>query len=403
MNLETFLASLIILGGLIIVGVYLLLKKFFLPGYDNAEKTIRDEFSKNREELTLLSKQNREEVNNYFKNFSDSVEQKLDRMKDTIENRLQRIQEDNTEKLEKMRETVDEKLHATLEKRLGESFKLVGDKLEQVYKGLGEMQSIAVGVGDLKKVLSNIKTKGTYGEGQLANLIEDILTPEQYGKNVATKKDSTDRVEFAIKIPNKSNDSGYIWLPVDAKFPLEDYEKLIDAQEKGDIEGIKQSSKNLEIRIKSEAKDIHDKYLDPPHTTDFGILFVPTESLFAEILKIPGLYDKIRRDFSVTITCPTTIQTILTSFQMVFRTIAVQNRSSEVWALLGAVKTDFGNFGGILEKTHKKLQEVSNTIDDAARKSRAIERRLKEVQKLPKSETVKLLETTDLEIEPEDE
>ena len=298
-----------------------------------------------------------------------------------------------------MRVTVDEKLHATLEKRFGESFKVVSDRLEAVHKGLGEMQTLALGVGDLKKVLSNVKSRGTWGEAQLSNLIEEILTPEQYEKNVKTKKSSKDNVEYAVKLPGNDDDVKQVWLPIDAKFPLEDYQRLVEAQEQGNLLLIEELSKSLEMRIKSEAKDIRDKYLDPPYTTDFGILFVPIESLYAEVLRRPGLFEQIRREYKVIIAGPTTTQVILNSLQMGFRTLTIQKRSSEVWTLLGAVKTEFGKFGDLLEKTHKKMQEASNTIEDAVTKTRTIERKLNKVQNLPVAEAEKLvLEAPDEEI-----
>jgi DNA recombination protein RmuC len=296
-----------------------------------------------------------------------------------------------------MRNTVDEKLHSTLEKRLGESFKLVSEQLESVHKGLGEMQSLASGVGDLKKILTNVKTRGILGEIQLENLLDQILTPEQYAKNVITKKGGNERVEFAIKLPgrNEKNDSE-VWLPIDAKFPREDYEKLIDAYEIGNLQLAEEAARQLETRIKAEARDIREKYLDPPQTTDFGIMFLPVESLYAEILRKPGLFEILQREFRVIVTGPTTLAALLNSLQMGFRTLAIEKRSSEVWALLGAVKTEFSKFNEILVKTQKKLQEASDTIESAAKKSRTIEKKLKDVQVLPSaSEPVNLLEEGD--------
>jgi DNA recombination protein RmuC len=291
-----------------------------------------------------------------------------------------------------MRATVDEKLHETLEKRLGESFKLVSERLELVHKGLGEMQSLALGVGDLKKVLTNIKTRGTWGEIQLGNLLEQILASEQYVKNVVTKKGSNERVEYAVKLPEG------VLLPIDAKFPQEDYQKLMEAQEQANPVLVEEFAKQLETRIKAEAKDIRDKYLDPPFTTDFGIMFLPIEGLYAEVLRRPGLADILQREYRVVLTGPSSLAALLNSLQMGFRTLAIQKRSSEVWTILGAVKAEFGKFGDLLEKTHKKLQEASNTIVDAAQKSRVIERRLKQVQEMPVTETGDLLsEMTDAE------
>ena len=372
-------------------------------------RALREEMGANREEIARSIKNFGDSVdrriftlaemqNKNFAGFSDKLgevieknDKKMEYVRETIEKRLENIQKDNSEKLEKMRETVDEKLHATLEKRLGESFKLVSERLELVHKGLGEMQTLASGVGDLKKVLQNVKTRGTWGEVQLGTLLDQIMTIEQYEKNVATKKDSNDRVEFAIKIPAKDEKLKNIWLPIDAKFPLEDFQNLIDAEEKCDITLIASLGKALEVRIKAEAKDIRDKYLDPPYTTDFGILFLPIEGLYAEVLRRPGLADTLQREYKVIITGPTTIAAILNSLQMGFRTLAIEKRSSDVWATLGAIKTEFSTFGDLLDKTHKKLQEVSNTIESASRKSRTIERKLNKAQEMPMPEIVKEL------------
>ncbi len=282
-------------------------------------------------------------------------------------------------------------MHATLEQRLGESFKLVSERLELVHKGLGEMQTLASGVGDLKKVLTNVKTRGTWGEIQLGNLLEQILSPEQYAKNVATKLGSNDRVEFAIKLPGKERDGEVVWLPLDAKFPQEDYQRLVEAAEQANVALVDETGKMLEARIKNEAKSIKEKYLDPPRTTDFAILFLPTEGLYAEIIRRIGLTDLLQREYRVTVAGPTTLAAILNSLQMGFRTLAIEKRSSEVWSLLGAVKTEFGRFGEILDKTQKKLQEASNTIETASRRSRAIEQKLKDVQQLPSTDATHLL------------
>ncbi len=336
------------------------------------ESVIKDEMSRNRLENNSGQKDTREELRGTLTTLTQSVEQ-----------RLTSLQQDNSVKLDQMRETVDEKLHATLEKRFGESFKLVSDRLDQVHKGLGEMQTIAVGVGDLKKVLANVKTRGTWGEAQLGNLIEEIMTTEQYEKNVMTKKGSRDAVEYAIKLPG-SGDSDHIWLPIDAKFPLDAYQNLVEAQESADTALMDETRKVFEARIKGEAKDIHTKYIDTPHTTDFGIMFVPVESMYGEVLRIPGLFEFIRREYKVIITGPTTIQAILNSLNMGFRTLAIQKRSSEVWDVLNSVKTEFGKFGDILEKTHKKLQEAGNTIESAMVRSRAIEKKLSKAGDAPK-------------------
>lgn len=335
------------------------------------ESVIKDEMSRNRMETNTGQKDTREELRGSLTVLTQAVEQKLTS-----------IQQDSSQKLELMRETVDEKLHATLEKRFGESFKLVSDRLDQVHKGLGEMQTIAVGVGDLKKVLANVKTRGTWGEAQLGNLIEEIMTSDQYEKNVMTKKGSRDAVEYAIKLPG-NGDVPHVWLPIDAKFPLEDYQKLVEAEEKGDLAVIDPLRKSLEARIKAEAKDIHTKYIDTPYTTDFGILFVPVESLYGEVLRIPGLFEFIRRDYKVIITGPTTIQAILNSLHMGFRTLSIQKRSSEVWETLGVVKKEFGKFGDLLEKTQEKLTQAGKTIEDAVKKTRTIEKKLDKVTGIP--------------------
>jgi len=384
-------------------------------GQSRLESIIKEEISQNRVEARENEKLTREEMRTSFKDFSQGTdkrlvefstaqsvnfdsfskkltdlteknENKMDLIKLTVENKLDNIQRDNSEKLEKMRETVEEKLEKTLETRLGEKFKMVSERLEQVHKGLGEMQVLASGVGDLKKVLTNVKSRGTWGEVQLGNLLEQILISEQYDKNVCTKKGSSDRVEFAIKIPGKDENVEFILLPIDAKFPIEDYQKLVDAQDNSDIELIDSLGKALEARIKSEAKDIKEKYLDPPYTTDFGILFLPIEGLYAEIIRRSGLVEFLQNTYKVVLSGPTTIAALLNSLQMGFRTLAIEKRSSEVWEILGAVKNEFGKFGEILEKTHKKLREATDNIETAARKSKGIERKLNKVQALPSSD-----------------
>ncbi len=387
---------------------------------EKTERTVKEEIARSRDENGNNARRLRDEVNISLKMLGDSLlarltehatlqknqldtfsgqinaltrsnEQKLDKMRDTFEERLALLQQDNNQKLEQMRATVDEKLHETLEKRLGESFKLVSERLELVHQGLGEMQSLAAGVGDLKKVLSNVKTRGVWGEISLAALLEQILTNEQYDKNVSTKKGSAERVEFAVKLPGRDADKKIVWLPIDAKFPQEDYQRLIEAQEQANPVLAEQAVRQLESRVKTEAKNIRDKYIDPPHTTDFGIMFLPTEGLYAEIIRRPGLCDTLLRECRVIVTGPTTLSALLNSLQVGFQTLAIEKRSSEVWALLGAVKNEFRKFSEILEKTHKKLQEASNTIDTAARKSRTIERKLKTVQELPATEASVLL------------
>ena len=332
-----------------------------------------------------------------LKGLTESNEKRLTEVRTAVEQKLKIMQEENATSLEKMRQTVDEKLQGTLEKRLGESFKLVSERLEAVYKGLGEMQTLAVGVGDLKRVLTNVKARGTWGEVQLERMLEQVLCPEQYGRNVVTKEGGGP-VEFAIKLPGRGDDKEEIvWLPIDAKFPNEDYLRLQDAQEKGDAELAEAAAKQLENRIKGNAGDICDKYLNPPKTTDFGILFLPTEGLFAEVVRRPGFPELLQREYKVVVAGPTTLWSILNSLQMGFRTLAIQQRSSEVWNLLAAVKTEFGKYGDLLAGVQKKLQEAANKIEDVSKRSRAIERKLRDVQELPASDAqgVLMIEGTD--------
>ena len=301
-------------------------------------------------------------------------------LRGTLHERLTEIQADTARKLEEMRKTVDEKLHATLEQRLGEKFNLVSNQLEQVHRGLGEMQNLASGVGDLKRVLTNVKTRGTWGEVQLGALIEQMLTPEQYERNVRTIPNSRDLVEFAIKLPGKDQT---VWLPVDAKFPKEDYERIMDAHDRADIEQIESAAKALELRIKQEAKSIREKYIEPPYTTDFGIMFLPTEGLYAEVLRRPGLADAIQREYRVIVSGPTSFSALLNSLQMGFRTLVIEKRTSEVWNMLGTVKTEFGKFGDVIEATQKKLDAASKQLESVGQRTRAINRKLKDVEALP--------------------
>ena len=339
-------------------------------------------------EIATLQKNQLDTFSRQFATANRADEERLERMRTTVEGQLKSLQEENSKKLDQMRSIVDEKLHATLEKRLGDSFKLVSERLEQVYKGLGEMHSLASGVGDLKRILTNVKTRGTWGEMQLGSLLERVLTTDQYAKNVATRKGSDERVEFAIKMPGSRESGGKtVWLPIDAKFPQENYQRLIDARERGDTAAADEAARLLVTGIKGEAKTIRSKYLEPPGTTDFAVMFLPVEGLYGEVLRIPGLFDTVQREYRVTITGPTTLAALLNALQMGFTTLAIEKRSSEVWGLLGTVKREFGRFGDLLDKTHKKLQEASNTIEDAARKSRTIERKLKNVQELPSPET----------------
>jgi DNA recombination protein RmuC len=322
---------------------------------------------------------------------TEAQAQRLLELRGGVETRLRELQSDNTAKLEEMRRTVDEKLHATLEQRLGESFKLVSERLEQVHRGLGEMQTLAAGVGDLNRMLTGVKTRGIWGEVQLGNLLEQLLTPQQYERNVATRRGSSERVEYAIRLPGRDSDGGIVWLPIDAKFPREDYERLLDAQERADAAAVEEAGRQLEIRIKREARDIRDKYLDPPNTTDFAILFLPTEGLYAEVLRRSGLGELLQRECRVTIAGPTTLTALLNSLQMGFRTLAIEKRSSEVWTVLGAVKTEFGKFGDVLAKTRKKLEEATNTIGSAETRTRAIERKLRGVEALPEAQVQPVL------------
>ncbi len=328
--------------------------------------------------------------NERLSSLTQSNEVRLEAVRATVEQRLELLRSDNAQKLEHIRTTVDEKLHATLEQRLGQSFRLVSDRLEQVHKGLGEMQSLAAGVGDLKKVLTNVKTRGTWGEVQLENLLEQILTATQYDKNVVTRPGSNERVEFAIRLPGRDPDGVPCLLPIDAKFPLTDYQNLVDAQERGEPAAVELYAKALERRIKDQAADIHAKYVSPPHTTDFAFLYLPVEGLYAEVLRRPGLADALQREYRVTIAGPTTLAAMLNSLQMGFRTLAIEQRSSEVWKRLAIVKTEFSKFGDILAATKSKLDLASKSIGDAEVRSRAITRQLRDVEELPANEIARL-------------
>lgn len=389
---------------------------------ERTDRTVREELARGREEAQNLGRQGREEniaavqalgdgllkrmselagfqksqldiFADQLKNLTSTNDARMEKLRETLQNRLQSIQEDNAKQLEQMRATVDEKLHDTLEKRLGESFKLVSDRLEQVQKGLGEMQTLANGVGDLKRVLTNVKTRGTFGEVQLGALLEQVLAPGQYGSNVETRKGSGQRVEFALRLPGRDGTEGsVVHLPLDAKFPQEDYLRLVDAQERADSVAAEEAGKLLERAIRLAATDIRDKYLDPPQTTDFGIMFLPTEGLYAEVLRRPALSETLQRELKVLVAGPTTLAALLNSLQMGFRTLAIEKRSAEVWNLLGAVRTEFGKFGEMLDKTSKKLQEAGNHIEAAATRTRQMERKLKNVQAMPSSEAHDLLD-----------
>lgn len=380
---------------------------------DKTEKTLREEMGLSRGELSSsmkglsdslisriseMSKLQQMQVDSMdtrMARLAETNEEKLEAMRKELESKLNSIMKDNSEKLEAMRMTVDEKLHDTLEKRLGDSFRLVSERLEQVHKGLGEMQILATGVGDLKKVLTNVKTRGIWGEIQLGNILEQILTPDQYYSNIATKKNSQEKVEFAIRLPGKGGDGEEVLLPIDAKFPQEDFQRMVEAGEKGDAAAMEEAAKQLENRIKAEAKRISEKYINPPVTTDFAIMFLPIESLYAEVAKRSGLIEHIQEKYKINISGPSTMAAFLNSLSMGFRTLAIQKRSSEVWALLGTVKSEFTKFGDILDKTNKKLQEASKTIEEATRKTRTIEKKLKNVEALPLEESAPALDAED--------
>jgi DNA recombination protein RmuC len=352
---------------------------------------ITDATTKTMGELANVQKGQLETMSSTIAKLSDSNEKKLEAIRLTVEGELRLMQADNARQLEQMRQTVDEKLQGTLEKRLGESFKQVSERLEQVHKGLGEMQTLATGVGDLKKVLTNVKTRGTWGEVQLGALLEQVLSPDQFAANVSTK-DAGERVEFAVRLPGQGTDKDEtVWLPIDAKFPVEDYQRLTEAQERADVEGVESAGKQLETRVKACARTISEKYLNPPKTTDFGVLFLPTEGLFAEVIRRTGLIETIQRESRVIIAGPTTLWSILNSLQMGFRTLAIQKRSSEVWNLLAAVKTEWMKYGEVLEAVQRKLHQASDTIEKAKVRSRAIGRKLSDVQELPADDAKLLL------------
>jgi len=333
-----------------------------------------------------------ESVSRRVGELTESNEKRIDGLRSTIDEKLKSMQDGNEKKLDQMRATVEEKLQDTLEKRLGESFSMVSERLEAVQRGLGEMRSLATGVGDLKKVLTNVKTRGTWGEIQLGALLEQVMTADQYERNVCTKESSSDRVEFAIRLPGADDAPGScVWLPIDSKFPQEDYLRLVEASEAADPEAVQQATAALVRAVHASAKDIRDKYLDPPKTTDFGIMFLPTEGLYAEVLRQTGAVEKLQREFRVVVAGPTTLAAILSSLRMGFRTLAIEKRSSEVWTVLSAVKTEFGRFGEMLGKVKKQLNAASNTIDQTGVRTRAMEKRLREVEALPGLESSRVL------------
>ncbi len=357
---------------------------------DRLRETLAEDARKARSEGADLQQRFADTLGQRLKELTDRNEQRLAEMRGTLEQKLRELQADNAAKLEQMRATVDEKLQGTLETRLGESFRLVSERLEHVQRGLGEMQQLATGVGDLKRVLGNVKSRGVFGEVQLAGLLEQVFAPDQYAANVATVPNSNQRVEFAVRFPGTNGDAP-VWLPIDAKFPREDYERLLDAQESGDLEAARAAGDALEKRVRLEAQRICDKYVAAPHTTEFAILFLPTEGLYAEVLRRPGLVESLQRSCRIAVAGPTTLLALMTSFQMGFRTLAIEKRSSEVWRTLGAVKTEFGKFGDVLDAVQKKLQEASNKIEQTGVRTRAIQRQLRDVESLPGEEATKLL------------
>jgi DNA recombination protein RmuC len=369
----------------------------------NSLKSFEDKFTQNVKDFNDLQRQKFDDLSNKQEQIKKDNELKLKEIRETVENKLQSLTEENSKKIEEMKKIVDEKLQDTVEKRFNESFKLISERLEQVHKGLGEMQSLASGVGDLKKVLTNVKTRGSLGEIQLGAILEQILSPEQYEQNAIIKEGSQERIEYVIKLPGKNTDNKPLLLPIDSKFPNEDYQRLIESYDNTgnlspkDLESI---SKQFENSVKKNAKEIKEKYINPPVTTDFAIMFVPTEGLYAEILRRTGLFETLQRDFKVSVVGPTNLVAFLSSLQMGFKTLAIEKRSSEVWEVLGAVKTEFGHFGVILDKTKKKLQEATNVIDKAGVRSRAIERKLRTVQDLPKEQTISVLgESLEIELD----
>jgi DNA recombination protein RmuC len=352
------------------------------------QNTQIDAFSR---QLSLLQQSLSDTLTTQLQSVSESNARRMGEVRETLENQLAQLQQTNSAKLDEMRRTVDEKLQTTLETRLGQSFKQVADRLEQVHKGLGEMQMLAQGVGDLKHLLTNVKTRGIFGEAQLAGLLEQVFTVDQYAAQVVTRRGGKNPVDFAIKLPGRSDAGEPLWLPIDAKFPNEDYERLLDAQQRADAPGAEIAGKALEVRIRFEAKSISEKYIEPPYTTDFAILFLPTEGLYAEVLRRPGLMESLQRDHRITLAGPTTLLAMLSSLQMGFRTLALEKRSSEVWQVLGAVKTEFGKFGDVLAKVKSQTETVLNTLSNAEQRSRVMGKALRNVEALPELESARLI------------
>ncbi len=364
-------------------------------------KSSADTLAKTLNEQGTLQKNLLEGVARQLKELTDKNEQRLERLRQTTEVQIKSMQESNEKKLDEMRKTVDEKLQGTLEKRLGDSFKLVSERLEAVQRGLGEMQSLATGVGDLKRVLTNVKTRGTFGEFQLGAILEQVLTADQFGRNVAVREGSRDMVEFAVRLPGPDPAEGRcIWLPIDSKFPQEDYLRLVEAADRGDADAVGAASQALARAVRTAAQDIHAKYVCPPATTDFALMFVPTEGLYSEILRQPDLVQDLLNQQRVVVTGPATLAAILSSLRMGFRTLAIEQRASEVWTILGAVKTEFGKFGDVLEKVQKQLNTASRTLEDTGARTRAMERKLREVEQLPSGDAARLLEIDAEPVQP---
>ena len=428
------MTDLLILFRFILLAISALLLIFVLiklkaNGSTGVDQTVREELRFGREESAKTARDLREEVSTgqklsmdmmvrtigemgksqndqlesiarLIKEMTESNRVGIEKLRSSIDTQLKYLQESNEKKLDQMRETVDEKLQSTLEKRLGESFKLVSERLEAVQHGLGEMQNLATGVGDLKKVLTNVKARGTWGEVQLGALLEQILTPDQYDKNVRTRRDSQESVEYAIRLPGQDDGPrSCVWLPIDSKFPQEDYLRLVDAADTADVDAVQKATAALIRSIHNSAKEIRDKYLNPPDTTDFAIMFLPTEGLYAEVLRQPGQVEKIQQDYRIVVAGPTTLSAILSSLRVGFRTLAIEKRSSEVWKVLSAVKTEFGKFGDVLAKVQRQLNTASNTIEQTGIRTRSMERKLCAVEKLPSEETAEILELPDSGIE----
>ena len=353
------------------------------------------------QQLTLMQKSLSDTLSTQLQSVGESNARRMGEVRETLEKQLTQLQQTNSAKLDEMRRTVDEKLQTTLETRLGESFKQVADRLEQVHRGLGEMQTLAQGVGDLKHLLTNVKTRGIFGEAQLSALLEQVFTVDQYAAQMATRPGGKNQVDFAIKLPGRSDAGHPLWLPIDAKFPNEDYERLLDAQERADAVGAELAGKALEARIRLEAKSMAEKYIEPPWTTDFAILFLPTEGLYAEVLRRPGLMETLQRDHRITLAGPTTLLAMLNSLQMGFRTLALEKRSSEVWQVLGAVKTEFGKFGDVLAKVKSQTETVLNTLSSAEQRSRVMGKALRHVEALPEADAQRLMPTGDAGGDPD--